>query len=72
MFVCCCCSHIFNLYFIFIYESRCVLAPCAGFAKRTFIPYAETFGDSFVQGRVERVDTDRQMVVLQGGAVRTV
>ncbi|XP_073338709.1 ferroptosis suppressor protein 1 [Pagrus major] len=38
-----------------------------GFAKRTFIPYAETFGDSFVQGRVERVDTARQMVVLQGG-----
>ncbi|XP_039994266.1 apoptosis-inducing factor 2 [Xiphias gladius] len=38
-----------------------------GFAQRTFIPYAETFGDSFVQGRVERVDTDRQMVVLQGG-----
>ncbi|XP_026210221.1 apoptosis-inducing factor 2 [Anabas testudineus] len=38
-----------------------------GFAKRTFIPYAETFGDSFVQGRVERVETDRQTVVLQGG-----
>lgn len=38
-----------------------------GFAQRTFIPYAETFGDSFVQGRVERVDTDRQMVVLHGG-----
>ncbi|XP_018517665.1 ferroptosis suppressor protein 1 [Lates calcarifer] len=38
-----------------------------GFAQRTFIPYAETFGDSFVQGRVERVDTDRQTVVLQGG-----
>eukprot|EP00064_Thunnus_orientalis_P021349 superscaffoldBa00006417_g21510 len=38
-----------------------------GFAQRTFIPYANTFGHSFVQGRVERVDTDRQMVVLQGG-----
>ncbi|XP_036979553.1 apoptosis-inducing factor 2 [Acanthopagrus latus] len=38
-----------------------------GFARRTFIPYAETFGDSFVQGRVERVDTDTQTVVLQGG-----
>uniref|UniRef100_A0A8C4I1C3 Ferroptosis suppressor protein 1 n=1 Tax=Dicentrarchus labrax TaxID=13489 RepID=A0A8C4I1C3_DICLA len=38
-----------------------------GFAQRTFIPYAETFGDSFVQGRVERVDTDRQTVVLEGG-----
>ncbi|XP_075932642.1 ferroptosis suppressor protein 1 isoform X3 [Anarhichas minor] len=38
-----------------------------GFAQRTFIPYAETFGDSFVQGRVQRVDTDRQTVVLEGG-----
>ncbi|XP_041802891.1 apoptosis-inducing factor 2 isoform X2 [Chelmon rostratus] len=38
-----------------------------GFARRTFIPYAETFGDSFVQGRVERVDSERQTVVLQGG-----
>ncbi|XP_056250798.1 apoptosis-inducing factor 2 [Seriola aureovittata] len=38
-----------------------------GFAQRTFIPYAETFGDSFVQGRVERVDTERQTVILQGG-----
>ncbi|KAM4591813.1 ferroptosis suppressor protein 1 isoform 1-T3 [Odontesthes bonariensis] len=38
-----------------------------GFAQRTFIPYAETFGDSFLQGRVDRVDTDGQMVVLQGG-----
>ncbi|XP_031159523.1 apoptosis-inducing factor 2 [Sander lucioperca] len=38
-----------------------------GFAQRTFIPYAETFGDSFLQGRVERVDTERQTVVLQGG-----
>ncbi|XP_015232999.1 PREDICTED: apoptosis-inducing factor 2 [Cyprinodon variegatus] len=38
-----------------------------GFAQRTFIPYAETFGSSFVQGRVERVDPETQMVVLQGG-----
>ncbi|KAK2921489.1 apoptosis-inducing factor 2 isoform X2 [Channa argus] len=38
-----------------------------GFAQRTFIPYAETFADSFVQGRVERVDIERQTVVLQGG-----
>ncbi|XP_061915369.1 apoptosis-inducing factor 2 [Entelurus aequoreus] len=38
-----------------------------GFALRTFIPYAETFGESFVQGRVERVDPQRQVVVLQGG-----
>lgn len=40
-----------------------------GFAKRTFIPYANTFGDSFVQGRVERIDTERQAVVLEGGRV---
>ncbi|KAF1375358.1 hypothetical protein PFLUV_G00219000 [Perca fluviatilis] len=40
-----------------------------GFAVRTFIPYGETFGDSFVQGRVQRVDTERQTVVLQGGRV---
>ncbi|XP_069394189.1 LOW QUALITY PROTEIN: ferroptosis suppressor protein 1 [Paralichthys olivaceus] len=38
-----------------------------GFARRTFIPFADTFGDSFVQGRVERVDINRQTVVLQGG-----
>ncbi|XP_053188929.1 apoptosis-inducing factor 2 [Scomber japonicus] len=38
-----------------------------GFAQRTFIRYAETFGPRFVQGRVERVDTQRQTVVLQGG-----
>ncbi|XP_060896443.1 apoptosis-inducing factor 2 [Labrus mixtus] len=38
-----------------------------GFAQRTFIPYAATFGDSFVQGRVERVNTDTQTVVLAGG-----
>lgn len=39
----------------------------SGFARRTFIPFAETFGDSFIQGCVERVDTERQTVVLQGG-----
>ncbi|KAF7645564.1 hypothetical protein LDENG_00201860 [Lucifuga dentata] len=38
-----------------------------GFAKRTFIPYAATFGDSFLQGRVERVDTERQTVILEDG-----
>uniref|UniRef100_A0A3Q2P824 Ferroptosis suppressor protein 1 n=1 Tax=Fundulus heteroclitus TaxID=8078 RepID=A0A3Q2P824_FUNHE len=38
-----------------------------GFARRTFIPYADTFGTSFVQGRVERVDPERQVVVLAGG-----
>uniref|UniRef100_A0A8C7WZ98 Ferroptosis suppressor protein 1 n=1 Tax=Oryzias sinensis TaxID=183150 RepID=A0A8C7WZ98_9TELE len=38
-----------------------------GFAQRTFIPFAKTFGSSFVQGRVEHVDPERQTVFLQGG-----
>ncbi|KAI9514882.1 hypothetical protein NQZ68_029727 [Dissostichus eleginoides] len=38
-----------------------------GFADRTFIPFSETFGESFVQGRVQRVDTETQAVVLEGG-----
>ncbi|XP_024153039.1 ferroptosis suppressor protein 1-like [Oryzias melastigma] len=38
-----------------------------GFAQRTFIPFAKTFGSSFVQGRVENVDPERQAVILQGG-----
>ncbi|KAM9365630.1 ferroptosis suppressor protein 1 [Pholidichthys leucotaenia] len=38
-----------------------------GFAVKTFIPFSETFGDSFVQGRVVGVDLKRQMVVLEGG-----
>lgn len=41
-----------------------------GFAERTFIPYANTFGENFVQGRVERIDVTRQTVILQGGKVR--
>lgn len=41
-----------------------------GFAQRTFIPYANTFGESFVQGRVVQVDTVKQLVVLEGGQVR--
>uniref|UniRef100_UPI003AAC0051 ferroptosis suppressor protein 1 isoform X1 n=1 Tax=Centroberyx gerrardi TaxID=166262 RepID=UPI003AAC0051 len=38
-----------------------------GFAKKTFIPYSATFGESFVQGRVERVDTEGLTVTLEGG-----
>uniref|UniRef100_A0A3P9H3V6 Ferroptosis suppressor protein 1 n=1 Tax=Oryzias latipes TaxID=8090 RepID=A0A3P9H3V6_ORYLA len=37
------------------------------FAQRTFIPFAKTFGSSFVQGRVEHVDPEQQAVFLQGG-----
>ncbi|XP_037307055.2 apoptosis-inducing factor 2 [Pungitius pungitius] len=39
----------------------------SGFAQRTFIPYKETFGESFVQEKVQRVDTEKQTVVLEGG-----
>lgn len=31
-----------------------------------------TFGDNFVQGQVEHIDTERQAVVLEGGRVRPV
>lgn len=41
----------------------------ADFAHRTFIPFAATFGDAFLQGRVVGVDTERQAVLLEGGQV---
>lgn len=37
------------------------------FAHRTFIPFTATFGDAFLQGRVVGVDTERQVVLLEGG-----
>ncbi|XP_066534905.1 apoptosis-inducing factor 2 isoform X2 [Hoplias malabaricus] len=39
----------------------------SGFAKQTFIPYKETFGLSFLQGRVIQIDTTAQFVVLDNG-----
>lgn len=39
----------------------------SGFAQKTFIPYVDTFGESFLQGRVARVDPVAQTVVLEGG-----
>ncbi|KAI4874278.1 hypothetical protein NFI96_028464, partial [Prochilodus magdalenae] len=39
----------------------------SGFAQQTFIPYRETFGLSFLQGRVIRIDTTEQFVVLDNG-----
>ncbi|KAG9275283.1 apoptosis-inducing factor 2 [Astyanax mexicanus] len=39
----------------------------SGFARQTFIPYKETFGLSFLQGRVTRIDTTEQYVVLDSG-----
>ncbi|CAL8360873.1 unnamed protein product [Boreogadus saida] len=38
-----------------------------GFAQKTFIPYAETFGESFTQGRVVLVEPEGQRVVLEDG-----
>ncbi|NP_001186939.1 ferroptosis suppressor protein 1 isoform X1 [Danio rerio] len=38
-----------------------------GFARKTFIPYKETFGLNFLQGRVIRIDTETQTVVLDNG-----
>ncbi|TRY74240.1 hypothetical protein DNTS_020512 [Danionella cerebrum] len=38
-----------------------------GFAKQTFIPYKETFGLNFLQGRVTQIDRETQTVVLQDG-----
>ncbi|XP_058841146.1 apoptosis-inducing factor 2 isoform X2 [Acipenser ruthenus] len=39
----------------------------SGFARKTFIPYIATFGESFKQGRVVRIDLETQTVVLEGG-----
>ncbi|KAL0964298.1 hypothetical protein UPYG_G00321950 [Umbra pygmaea] len=39
----------------------------SGFAQQTFIPYSKTFGESFLQGRVIRVDPVAHIVELEGG-----
>ncbi|XP_005048001.1 PREDICTED: apoptosis-inducing factor 2 isoform X2 [Ficedula albicollis] len=39
----------------------------SGFAKKTFISYSVTFGDSFRQGRVVGIDPGRQKVLLSDG-----
>ncbi|EOA93853.1 Apoptosis-inducing factor 2, partial [Anas platyrhynchos] len=39
----------------------------SGFARKTFISYAATFGDSFQQGRVVGIDPARQQVLLSDG-----
>ncbi|XP_032850456.1 ferroptosis suppressor protein 1 isoform X2 [Tyto alba] len=38
-----------------------------GFAKKTFISYSVTFGDSFRQGEVVGIDPERQQVLLSDG-----
>lgn len=40
-----------------------------GFAKKTFISYSVTFGDSFRQGKVVGIDPERQQVLLSDGEV---
>ncbi|RLV97668.1 hypothetical protein DV515_00011539 [Chloebia gouldiae] len=59
--------------------SRCLLRPAMvkdllfsvwktnRFAKKTFISYSVTFGDSFRQGKVVAIDPGRQQVVLSDG-----
>ncbi|NWI96968.1 AIFM2 factor, partial [Pitta sordida] len=39
----------------------------SGFAKKTFISYSVTFGDSFRQGKVVGIDTERKRVLLSDG-----
>ncbi|NWX49672.1 AIFM2 factor, partial [Steatornis caripensis] len=39
----------------------------SGFAKKTFISYSVTFGDSFRQGKVVGVDPERRQVLLRDG-----
>ncbi|KAJ7415666.1 Apoptosis-inducing factor 2 [Willisornis vidua] len=39
----------------------------SGFAKKTFISYSVTFGDSFRQGKVVGIDPGRQKVLLSDG-----
>lgn len=43
--------------------------PTTGFARKTFISYAVTFGDSFRQGKVVGIDPERQQVLLSDGEV---
>lgn len=41
----------------------------SGFAKKTFIPFKETFGENFKQGRVIDIELEEQAVVLESGEV---
>nr|XP_033799485.1 apoptosis-inducing factor 2 [Geotrypetes seraphini]XP_033799486.1 apoptosis-inducing factor 2 [Geotrypetes seraphini] len=38
-----------------------------GFARKTFIPYAASFQDSFKQGKVISIDLEKQYVLLEDG-----
>ncbi|XP_009892312.1 PREDICTED: apoptosis-inducing factor 2 [Charadrius vociferus] len=49
-------------------EISSLLSPFpTGFAKKTFISYSVTFGDSFRQGKVVGIDPGRQQVLLSDG-----
>uniref|UniRef100_A0A8D0EUT9 Ferroptosis suppressor protein 1 n=1 Tax=Strix occidentalis caurina TaxID=311401 RepID=A0A8D0EUT9_STROC len=49
-------------------EISSLLSPLTtGFAKKTFISYSVTFGDSFRQGKVVGIDPERQQVLLSDG-----
>lgn len=51
-------------------EISSLLSPFpTGFAKKTFISYSVTFGDSFRQGKVVGIDPGRQQVLLSDGEV---
>ncbi len=50
---------------LFVKVSRSVAMPLfSEFTKVTMIPYAKSFGDSFVQGKVESVDLVRKNKVF--------
>lgn len=55
--------------FFYISFGLNIIVFLTGFARKTFIPYKETFGESFLQGRVVKVDTDARVVVLEDGQV---
>ncbi len=48
--------------YIFKYHRR-----FSGYAKKIFIPYAPTYGDSFKQGSVVKIDTSTKKVTLDTG-----
>ncbi|KFQ23183.1 Apoptosis-inducing factor 2, partial [Merops nubicus] len=50
------------------HRGRSLMPPLTtGFAKKTFISYSVSFGNSFRQGRVVGIDPERQQVLLSDG-----
>lgn len=50
-------------------EITSLFSLATGFARKTFISYSVTFGDSFRQGEVVGIDPERQQVLLGDGEV---